>query len=165
MCGIVGLFLKDPSLEPQLGSLLTDMLITMTDRGPDSAGIAIYGTDDPALSKLTVQSDTPDRAFATLERDLSAALGGSASLRLKDTHAVLEVPRQQLAAARAARASIAPDIRVMSSGDTVEIYKEVRPARDGGDAWHWSHPNGDGVRCDDPWRAPVQHRPRPMPCP
>ncbi|MEM7753574.1 MAG: glutamine amidotransferase family protein [Pseudomonadota bacterium] len=125
MCGIVGLFLKDPSLEPQLGSLLTDMLITMTDRGPDSAGIAIYGTDDPALSKLTVQSDTPDRAFATLERDLSAALGGSASLRLKDTHAVLEVPRQQLAAARAALASIAPDIRVMSSGDTVEIYKEV----------------------------------------
>jgi glutamate synthase domain-containing protein 1 len=43
MCGIVGLFLKDRSLEPQLGALLTDMLVTMTDRGPDSAGIAIYG--------------------------------------------------------------------------------------------------------------------------
>ena len=42
MCGIVGLFLKDPKLEPQLGAMLTDMLITMTDRGPDSAGIAIY---------------------------------------------------------------------------------------------------------------------------
>ena len=42
MCGIVGLFLKDPKLESQLGSLLADMLITMTDRGPDSAGIAIY---------------------------------------------------------------------------------------------------------------------------
>ena len=38
MCGIVGLFLKDPKLEPQLGAMLTDMLITMTDRGPDSAG-------------------------------------------------------------------------------------------------------------------------------
>ncbi len=37
MCGIVGLFLKDKSLEPQLGQLLSDMLITMTDRGPDSA--------------------------------------------------------------------------------------------------------------------------------
>ena len=43
MCGIVGLFLKDRSLEPRLGALLTDMLVTMTDRGPDSAGIAIYG--------------------------------------------------------------------------------------------------------------------------
>jgi glutamate synthase domain-containing protein 1 len=45
MCGIVGLFLKDKSLEPKLGQMLTDMLITMTDRGPDSAGIAIYGSE------------------------------------------------------------------------------------------------------------------------
>ncbi|MDG1318721.1 MAG: glutamine amidotransferase, partial [Paracoccaceae bacterium] len=43
MCGIVGLFLKDKTLEPQLGEMLTEMLVTMTDRGPDSAGIAIYG--------------------------------------------------------------------------------------------------------------------------
>ena len=42
MCGIVGLFLKDNSLQPSLGRLLSEMLITMTDRGPDSAGIAIY---------------------------------------------------------------------------------------------------------------------------
>ena len=42
MCGIVGLFLKDPSLEAALGRMLTDMLVTMSDRGPDSAGIAIY---------------------------------------------------------------------------------------------------------------------------
>ncbi|MBT6532175.1 MAG: glutamine amidotransferase, partial [Marinovum sp.] len=34
MCGIVGLFLKDPSLEPDLGKMLSDMLITMSDRGP-----------------------------------------------------------------------------------------------------------------------------------
>ncbi len=37
MCGIVGLFLKDASLEKSLGNLLSDMLVTMTDRGPDSA--------------------------------------------------------------------------------------------------------------------------------
>jgi glutamate synthase domain-containing protein 1 len=43
MCGIVGLFLKDDSLSPQLGGMLSEMLVTMTDRGPDSAGIALYG--------------------------------------------------------------------------------------------------------------------------
>ena len=43
MCGIVGLFLKDKSLEPQLGAMLSEMLISLSDRGPDSAGIAIYG--------------------------------------------------------------------------------------------------------------------------
>ncbi|PZU18574.1 MAG: glutamine amidotransferase, partial [Shinella sp.] len=32
MCGIVGLFLKDRSLEGRLGELLSDMLVTMTDR-------------------------------------------------------------------------------------------------------------------------------------
>ena len=46
MCGIVGLFLKDASLERDLGNLLSDMLVTMTDRGPDSAGIAIYSDKD-----------------------------------------------------------------------------------------------------------------------
>ena len=55
MCGIVGLFLKDRSLEPKLGSLLTGMLITMSDRGPDSAGIAIFGNEDHISGKLTVQ--------------------------------------------------------------------------------------------------------------
>ena len=44
MCGTVGLFLKDRALEPQLGSLLGGMLVTMSDRGPDSAGFAVYGS-------------------------------------------------------------------------------------------------------------------------
>ena len=130
MCGIVGLFLKDRSLEPQLGSMLTDMLITMTDRGPDSAGIAIYGAENPSISKLTVQSDTPDQAFATLEADLGTALDSPVKLRRKDTHAVLEIPRGHLTAARAALATINPNIRVMSAGDTIEIYKEVGLPKD-----------------------------------
>ena len=66
MCGIVGLFLKDKSLEPKLGEMLTSMLITMTDRGPDSAGIAIYGGETKGRTKMTVQSDTPDIAFSGL---------------------------------------------------------------------------------------------------
>jgi len=130
MCGIVGLFLKDRSLEPKLGAMLTHMLITMTDRGPDSAGIAIYGEDRPAVSKLTVQSETPDQAFATLEDDLSTALGGPVTLRRKDTHAVLEIPRGQITPTRAALEMIDPTLRVMSSGDTVEIYKEVGLPKD-----------------------------------
>lgn len=43
MCGIVGLFLKDQRLEPELGALLAGMLGTLCDRGPDSAGFAVYG--------------------------------------------------------------------------------------------------------------------------
>ncbi|HEY1706153.1 MAG TPA: hypothetical protein VGG75_41280 [Trebonia sp.] len=49
MCGIVGLHLRDPELYPWLGTLLEAMLIEMTDRGPDSAGIAVY-SDDTGLA-------------------------------------------------------------------------------------------------------------------
>ena len=45
MCGIVGLFLKDKSLEPQLGALLSGMLNTMCDRGPDSADLSLELSD------------------------------------------------------------------------------------------------------------------------
>ena len=75
MCGIVGLFLKDASLEPQLGAMLTDMLITMTDRGPDSAGIAIYSGAGEGRGKITVQSSHPGRDFANLDADLKDAIG------------------------------------------------------------------------------------------
>ena len=42
MCGIVGLYLKNDALRPELGRLFRPMLIEMTGRGPDSAGVAIY---------------------------------------------------------------------------------------------------------------------------
>jgi amidophosphoribosyltransferase len=129
MCGIVGLFLKDKALEPRLGALLTEMLITMTDRGPDSAGIAIYGAAGNR-AKLTVQSDSPDQDFATLAEDLEGALGCPVTLRANDTHAVLDLPADQVEAARTAIADRPGRIRVMSDGDVIEIYKEVGLPRD-----------------------------------
>ena len=59
MCGIVGLFLKDISLDANLAYLLSDMLISMSDRGPDSAGIAIYADKETGRSKFTIQSENP----------------------------------------------------------------------------------------------------------
>lgn len=122
MCGIVGLFLKDKTLEPRLGALLSDMLITMTDRGPDSAGIAIYGVATPGRAKLTVQSAAPATAFAGLAEALEAA-GIPAAVAVKSSHAVIEVAAGDLEAARAFVA--ARGLRVMGAGDSVEIYKEV----------------------------------------
>ena len=130
MCGIVGLFLKDKTLEPHLGEMLTEMLVTMTDRGPDSAGIAIYGNEVNARAKLTVQSDNGVEDFAALSADLGAAIGAEVSLNRKDTHAVLDIPRDRVKAARTALRALRPELRVMSAGDTIEIYKEVGLPRD-----------------------------------
>lgn len=130
MCGIVGLFLKDKSLEPQLGALLTDMLVTMTDRGPDSAGIAIYSDTVTGQAKLTVQSDQADTDFATLAHDMSSALGATVTVQRKDTHAVISLPTDKAADARAALANLRPGLRVMSDGESIEIYKEVGLPKD-----------------------------------
>ncbi|MFK7838366.1 MAG: glutamine amidotransferase family protein [Sulfitobacter sp.] len=130
MCGIVGLFLKDPGLEPKLGDMLTDMLITMTDRGPDSAGIAIYGGETEGFAKLTVQSDAPDEDFAGLENSLRKAIKGKVRMAVKDTHAVLEMQADQVAAARAVLNEIRPNVRIMGHGTSLEIYKEVGLPRD-----------------------------------
>ncbi len=123
MCGIVGLFLKDKSLEPKLGEMLTEMLITMTDRGPDSAGIAVYGTDRDGFAKLTVQSADPS-GFAALAA-VSEAIGAEVSVRVIDTHAVIEMPEDKISEVRSYLRENHPDIRVMSAGEVIEIYKEV----------------------------------------
>jgi glutamate synthase domain-containing protein 1 len=130
MCGIVGLFLKDPRLEPRLGAMLTDMLITMTDRGPDSAGIAIYSGAQDGLGKITIQSDTPDVDFSDLDADLHDAIGQPVALLIKSSHAVIELPVDQIDAARSALAHLRPSVKVMSVGDCIEIFKEVGLPRD-----------------------------------
>ena len=130
MCGIVGLFLKDKSMEPQLGAMLTDMLITMTDRGPDSAGIAIYSKEAVNIGKLTVQSDTPDVDFDKLTGDLKKRIKGDVDIRVQSTHAVLELRADQVVVAREALKEIRPNIRIMSTGDRLEIYKEVGLPKD-----------------------------------
>lgn len=130
MCGIVGLFLKDETLQPKLGAMLTDMLITMTDRGPDSAGIAIYGAGSNGNAKLTVQSDTPDEDFEKLKKDLKKEIKGDVEMTINSTHAVLEIRANQVAAARAALREIRPNVRVMSRGESLEIYKEVGLPKD-----------------------------------
>lgn len=129
MCGIVGLFLKDKSLEPKLGEMLSDMLIIMTDRGPDSAGIAIYGATTAGRAKVTLQSAEPKLDFNGLAEDLSEA-GINAEILIKDTHAVVELDADKLLQVRALLSEIRPSVRVMGSGDSVEIYKETGLPRD-----------------------------------
>ncbi|NKK97732.1 glutamine amidotransferase [Rhizobium leguminosarum bv. viciae] len=130
MCGIVGLFLKDKSLEPELGALLSSMLVTMTDRGPDSAGIAIYGDASGNNAKITIQSANPKKDFAGLESELGQAVGASVAIQVKSTHAVITLAKDLLEAGKAGVAELRPNIRIMSSGDAIEIYKETGLPKD-----------------------------------
>ncbi|GGF73275.1 amidophosphoribosyltransferase [Azorhizobium oxalatiphilum] len=124
MCGIVGIFLKDPKLEPQLGQMLASMLCVMTDRGPDSAGFAVYGNGKADHVKLSLRA-VEGYDFAALADGLSTTAGGKPALSVRSTHAVIEVPAAKEADVRAALAAQYPDVAVVGAGSRMEIFKEV----------------------------------------
>ncbi|MCV6596825.1 MAG: glutamine amidotransferase family protein [Mangrovicoccus sp.] len=125
MCGIVGLFLKDSSLEPDLGRMLSEMLVTMTDRGPDSAGIAIYGQNSEKPYKITLQSSQPDMDFDRLASLVESELGQTPQVLRKDSHAVFGFDQDCLDPLRSLVQAEFPCVTIMSRGESIEIFKEV----------------------------------------
>ncbi|MEL6209376.1 MAG: glutamine amidotransferase family protein [Pseudomonadota bacterium] len=123
MCGIIGLFLKDPALEPRLGALMSDMLVQMSERGPDSAGFAVYDARGDQ-ARITVRSDAAED-LAGLDDALADAMAAPTEMERRDTHAVLSVPADRAAEAREALKALRPGLDVMSWGEAIEIYKEV----------------------------------------
>lgn len=127
MCGIVGLFTKTAELEARLGALLASMLVELSERGPDSAGFALYRDPAPAgAAKLTLYHPDPDYRWAALREALSAAFDGAVTLGIHATHAVLVAP----AGADVVQSWLRrhrPECRVMSAGRAIEIFKEAGP--------------------------------------
>jgi methylamine---glutamate N-methyltransferase subunit A len=116
VCGIVGLFCKSSELEPRLGELLAAMLVQMSDRGPDSAGVAVYR--DPARdgwTKLTLYAADPSFDWGTV---------GGMLVDVRARHAVVLVEGDAEEAESEIRSRF-PRLRVMSAGRVIEIYKEV----------------------------------------
>jgi len=123
MCGIVGLFIKDPSLEPELGRLTAAMLATLSDRGPDSAGFAVYGAGKNGETKLTLRA-----ASAAAMKETADKIGrafSEANIMLHDSHAVVTLDDRSLARVMEWLAHDAQDIEVVGRGRRMEIYKEV----------------------------------------
>jgi methylamine---glutamate N-methyltransferase subunit A len=125
MCGIVGLFAKSTEIEEHLGEHVAAMLEQMSDRGPDSAGIAVYR--DPAPDggcKLTLFSADPLQDWDAVAGELGNAFGGSPEPRVRASHAVFVVDAEASETEAWIRRTH-PEIRVMSAGRSIEIYKET----------------------------------------
>lgn len=129
MCGIVGLYSKSPAIAAQLGRHLGHMLVQMGDRGPDSAGVAVYR--DPAgdgTSKLSLHApDGPVDWEGVLAR-LQETLGVRDHRIVGPRHAVVVVGADALTAQERVADEL-PSLAVASAGSTIEIYKDaIRPA-------------------------------------
>jgi glutamate synthase domain-containing protein 1 len=129
MCGIVGIYCKSPAIGDQLGRHLSRMLIQMGDRGPDSAGVAVYR--DPVAdgsSKLSLHAPGTATDWDAVVAELDAALGVDASHVVGAEHALVTVRTDAQTAQEHVAASL-PALAVASAGSSIEIYKDaIRPA-------------------------------------
>ncbi len=126
MCGIVGLFSKNPEVASNLGSLFSPMLQTMGERGPDSAGFAIYRKDEAiknSMLKLCLYEADETFSWVDLQNQLSKQLQIDTDGELRANHFILrtsgkfELIKQWLS-------TYFPNIKIVSAGERIEIYKE-----------------------------------------
>jgi len=129
MCGIVGIHLKDPALEPRLGELLVPMIEALTGRGPDSAGLALYDRTTPDGSlRWSLRGPDDGYDWQALAARVSDDIGQPASVEVKVDVGLLTVkaPVEQV---RAWLAEHAPEVKVVGVGEAMTLHKDIGAAR------------------------------------
>lgn len=124
MCGIVGLLLKNPSDHASLGRLMTPMMDCMAERGPDSAGLAVYSS--PVAAGLRRYNlFLPDRQFdwQSLLVKFQEQTGAKGEIKPLENHAIL-ISGIEPAALRAWLAECDPAPHLLSVGRRLDIYKD-----------------------------------------
>jgi len=121
MCGIAGFLQKDPNATPRAADVLLDMLLALNRRGPDSAGVALYG---PARTDGFVvrawYGDDEERAARAIETLKERWPLPTADLTAG--YARLEITTD-VSAGDVARAIDDVGLRVFSVGRSLELVK------------------------------------------
>ncbi|KSU76812.1 N-methylglutamate synthase subunit A [Pseudarthrobacter enclensis] len=129
MCGIAALQLRNPSLHPRMGSLLSSMLCQIVDRGPDSAGLAVYNTPglvSPGTSTLSLLGRDQGITTAALTAGVAALLPSDAEAAVKvvgDTTLVSAAVGTDLLAK--AVTETVPGSTIIGRGEHVAVMKSV----------------------------------------
>jgi methylamine---glutamate N-methyltransferase subunit A len=121
MCGIVGLHLRDPELHPQLGRLLESMLCGVVERGPDSAGVAVYGDQRRVPAGHAAVSVLLPPGADTSALDAHVSTAGDTTIVAAPVS-----PEDLVARVKA----LFPTARVVGSGHDLTVYKGVGHPRD-----------------------------------
>jgi glutamate synthase domain-containing protein 1 len=139
MCGVVGLLLRDPDLESELGKLLVPMIAALDERGPDSSGIAVYADRGSATIQVSLGSDdTVD--WTALSQSLAASKVGNQAIDPFGAGLVVEIEPDAETSLKEFLGMDWPQVRVLGTGSTLRVLKDTgRPhetcARYGIDQW------------------------------
>ncbi|MFC9334361.1 glutamine amidotransferase [Arthrobacter sp. NPDC057009] len=129
MCGIAALQLRNPLLHPRMGSLLSSMMCQIVDRGPDSAGLAVYDTpglvsgNTSTLSLLGKDQGMPAAGIAAALENLLPASAGTTVKVVGDTTFVSSAVDTGLLA-KAVRETL-PESTIIGRGEHVAVMKSV----------------------------------------
>ena len=124
MCGIVGLFLKEEALQPDLGRLTGLMLRELCDRGPDSAGFAVYGAESRGTTKICMVNRNGAVDWSGVARRLGAAIGADVAVETVEDHAIFRTTGAGDTARKWLIDNV-PGAWVLSQGQSIEIFKGV----------------------------------------
>ena len=124
MYGIVGLFLKDEALQPDLGRLTGLMLRELCDRGPDSAGFAVYGAESRGTTKICMVNRNGAVDWSGVARRLGAAIGADVAVETVEDHAIFRTTGAGDTARKWLIDNV-PGAWVLSQGQSIEIFKGV----------------------------------------
>jgi methylamine---glutamate N-methyltransferase subunit A len=123
MCGIVGLFLKNDALQAKLGRMTRAMLRELCDRGPDSAGFAVYGAEAQG-TKLCMVSRNGAVDWSAIARRLGEAIGADVTIEEIEDHAIFNTAGAGDTARKWLIDNV-PGAYVLSQGHSIEIFKGV----------------------------------------
>jgi glutamate synthase domain-containing protein 1 len=125
MCGIVGLLVKNPSMRANIGELMMPMLIGMTERGPDSAGMAVF-TQPVAGNQLKFNLYAPDMGYnwKKLAEEFGAQLKTKPTLTSQGNHAILVTDVFASVVKDWLKKSY-PNVHLLSVGQSIDVYKDT----------------------------------------
>ena len=125
MCGIVGLLVKKPALRDRLGALMVPMLIGMTERGPDSAGLAVYTTPvSEGRRKLSLYSGEHAVDWTELLERVRHAFAEAHEIAMHGNQAVLTTAADADQVVSWLKRH-EPGVAVLSVGQSIDLYKDV----------------------------------------
>jgi amidophosphoribosyltransferase len=125
MCGIVGLLVKKPALREKLGELMVPMLTGMTERGPDSAGLAVYTTPVAGdRHKLSLYSGGRTVDWTEVLSTVFAEFSEQHEIAVVGNHAVLTTGADPDRVVEWFKRSM-PAVAVLSVGRSIDLYKDV----------------------------------------
>lgn len=125
MCGIVGLLAKKESMRANIGAWMMPMLIGMTERGPDSAGMAVFTTPVAgAQRKLSLYAPAMDYAWQNLSEEHQLKFGKKAGVLAQGNHAILTTEIAPTTVREWLQQSY-PNVHLLSVGQSIDVYKDT----------------------------------------